>query len=193
MLKRLTYTAQMFLRYRRKLAEIDAQTPPLFSLLHLEPKTLKRQGVKILVLDFDGVLAAHGETAPSPQAIKWLGACIDEFGAPQMFILTNKPFSARLAYFRHFCPQLRLVKNVRKKPYPDGLYQIMEQTKIPPSAILIVDDRLLTGILAGCIARVQVAYIKQAATDFSRRPLQELFFMSLRKMERAAIKPFRAR
>jgi hypothetical protein len=52
---------------------------------------------------------------------------------------------------------------------------------------MLVDDRLLTGGLAACIAKVSITYITRPIVLLSKRPLSELFFMMLRFWERRLI------
>ena len=42
------------------------------NITKIKPKSLQQQGNKVLVLDFDGVLAAHGQNTLNPEIIKWL-------------------------------------------------------------------------------------------------------------------------
>jgi hypothetical protein len=53
--------------------------------------------------------------------------------------------------------------------------------------LMLIDDRLLTGVLAACLANVSVAYITYPYVQLSKRPLPEMFFMVLRSLERYLI------
>jgi predicted HAD superfamily phosphohydrolase YqeG len=182
-IKRLAYSVQMGWRYRKQLQQIYQNTPKL-QLSHLAPEKLQQQGVEILVLDFDGVLAAHGEIFPTLECQTWLQRCVEVFGAAQIFILSNKPLPSRIKYFAENFAGVRCIAGVRKKPYPDGLQQVIALSGRAPPQILLADDRLLTGVLAGCIAEVQVSYITQPYIQLRRRPVQESFFTFLRVSER---------
>lgn len=180
---RLIYTARMGWQHRRQLKQIYQQTK-LQQLCELIPERLQQQGVNVLVLDFDGVLAADGELEPTAECQNWLRHCVQIFGAAQIFILSNKPLPHRIAFFTTHFADVRCIAGVRKKPYPDGLQQIMELTAQSPQQILLADDRLLTGVLAGCIAQIQVCYITRPYVQLYNRPLSESFFISLRFFER---------
>ena len=182
--KRLVFSVRMLHRYRHALAEIYYQSPRHYSLYQLSPTQLKQQGVKVLVLDFDGVLAAHGELQPVEELRHWLLECANVFGGEQIFVLSNKPLPSRIDYFNHHYPGIRYITEVKKKPYPDGLEKIIALTGFSPGALRLVDDRLLTGALAGCIAQVPIIYISKPYIDWSKRPVQELFFTTLRSFER---------
>jgi predicted HAD superfamily phosphohydrolase YqeG len=186
-LDRWWFTLQMGYRYRQALAKIYRTTPPQQQLCQLSPIKLKQQGITVIVLDFDGVLAAHGESLPAQEIHSWLQACIKCFGAQQVFVLSNKPLVSRIAYFNCHYQGVRYITAVRKKPYPDGLKTIMALTKQSSHQVMLIDDRLLTGVLAACLANVSVTYITYPYVQLSKRPLPEIFFMVLRSLERQLI------
>ena len=173
---------------RKKLAQVLRETPSGSSIECLDPARLTAGGITALALDFDGVLAPHGFPAPLPEAQEWLARCSEVFGADRIFILSNKPTEARKAWFMENFPELRFISGVRKKPYPDGLKKAGELARVPLSAILMVDDRLLTGCLAALIAGARPLYIRRPCISFRHRPLAELFFMLVRAGERALVR-----
>lgn len=171
-------------RHRRRLKRILKDTPPDRSILTLEPAALKAEGIAALALDFDGVLSHHGAAEPLPEAVAWLRRCEPVFGGERVFILSNKPTEARRSWFAEHFPQIRFISGVRKKPFPDGLDKTGELAKVPLSAILMVDDRLLTGCLAAINAGAQPCYVRRPYSSLRQRPLTELFFRLLRAGER---------
>jgi len=183
MLNRFLYSLHMGWRYRQQLAMILRQTPPNQGCIDVQPTDWLNKA-KVWVLDFDGVLAAHGELKAHAEVEIWLDQCVDCWGAEQIFILSNKPIPARLHYFEQRYPSIHFVINVAKKPYPDGLQTISRQTGLAISQLVLLDDRLLTGILAACIAGAQAIYISRAYTNKSKRPIKEAFFALLRYLER---------
>ncbi|MEN8217349.1 MAG: hypothetical protein ABFS56_13470 [Pseudomonadota bacterium] len=187
LLKRIVFSLRMLHRYRHALAEIYHTSPRNCRLDQISPATLKLKGVAVLVLDFDGVLAAHGEPHPAEELHHWLHECINTFGPKQVFVLSNKPLASRIAYFKRHYPGVRCIADVKKKPYPDGLQKIIALSGQPAEAVMLVDDRLLTGGLAACIAKVSITYITRPIVLLSKRPLSELFFMMLRFWERRLI------
>ncbi len=174
--------------YRRTLSRLMRETPQDTGVLSLNPETLKASGVAALALDFDGVLAHHGAPAPLPETIEWLKRCVSVFGGDKIFILSNKPTEGRRQWFSAHFPAVRFIAGVRKKPYPDGLKKTGELTGVPLSAVLMVDDRLLTGCLAAINAGARPCYIRQPYVSFRHRPATELFFMLLRRIERGFVK-----
>jgi predicted HAD superfamily phosphohydrolase YqeG len=189
MLQRFKYTLKMLWRYRAMLKAY--RHDPLLhttSVIKLNPSALKLRGIRILVLDFDGVLASHGETLIEKEIQPWLQDCLMVFGHGNLFILSNKPTEVRLQYFNQFFPGIIFVKAKRKKPYPDGLLEILALKKeTRPEVLLMVDDRLFTGILAAIIANTRACYITKPLISLTKRPFHELFFMGLRALEHLII------
>ena len=153
----------------------------------MDPVELAAQGVTVLVLDFDGVLAPHGAEVPLPEVEAWLRRCAMLFREGRLFILSNRPDPTRADYFRRRFPGIGFVSGVRKKPFPDGLQRIMALSGAAPGQVVILDDRLLTGVLGGVLAGVGVIYITAPYVSLGQRPLAEGFFMLLRSVERALV------
>jgi len=156
----------------------------------LIPGDWKTRGISVLALDFDGVLAPHGETIPLPAMCSWLKNCLTHFTPDQVFILSNCPSPARIQYFNATFPGIRFISGVQKKPYPDGLAKIIEIKQVGAHEVMLVDDRLLTGGLAACLAGTQVTYIQRPYIALAKRPIKELFFIILRRLEKHFIKRF---
>ena len=87
----------------------------------------------------------------------------------------------------HYFSGIRMVAADLKKPFPDGILNILALTHIEPEALLVIDDRLLTGVLAAVIANVPACYVVSPIVCLACRPVQELFFMLLRRLERAIV------
>ena len=175
-------------RYRRELRRLFAGTASTTTILELEPEVVHSSGITVLALDFDGVLAGHGAPVPLPDAVEWLKRCEAVFGGEQMYILSNKPTEGRRRWFAEQFPAMRFISGVRKKPYPDGLIKTAELSGVPSSAIMMVDDRMLTGCLAALVAGSRPCYIRRPYTSFRYRPVAELFFRVLRSSERLFVR-----
>ncbi|GAM10495.1 hypothetical protein OR1_02784 [Geobacter sp. OR-1] len=174
-------------RNRQKLASILRASPRDRETHAISPEALKQSGVTVLALDFDGVLAPHGRPEPVAEITEWLANCCTVFGPDRIYILSNKPTRERIDWFNSRFPGMRFISGVRKKPYPDGLDKVIEQAAATPAEVILLDDRLLTGVLATCLAGTRVAYINRPYTDFRNNPVQELFFAALRTVERILI------
>ncbi len=138
----------------------------------------------MLALDFDGVLSPHGNPEPLPEATAWLARCGTVFGEERLFILSNKPSPERIDWFRSRFPGIRFIAGVRKKPYPDGLLTVIREASVRPDEVMLIDDRLLTGVLATCLAGTKIGYINAPYVNIGARPMQEFFFIVVRAVER---------
>jgi len=182
MLSRLFYSLHHAFAHRRCLASVSTAK----TICDIDINSLKNQEIKIIVLDFDGVLAAHGEIFPQSDAQQWLIKCIAIFGKDQVFILSNNPFAERQRYFEEL--GVRFITGFKKKPYPDGLNFIISQTNENKEKIVLIDDRLLTGILATCLAQTQGILITKPYCNFSKHLIKESFFSFLRFIEKLFVK-----
>ena len=64
---------------------------------------------------------------------------------------------------------------------------IGELARVPLSHLLMVDDRLLTGCLAAINAGARPCYIRRPYASYRHRPVAELFFSLLRRVERILV------
>jgi len=149
---------------------------------------LKQTGASIVVLDYDGVLAPHGVNELSSDMINWIILIITEFSEANIYILTNKPKTSRCAYLRTIFPNIRFITGKKKKPFPHGLMALKNMADCKISDIVLLDDRLLTGGLATCIAGTKFIYIKKPLVSLAHNYIAEVFFIVLRYMERFFVK-----
>lgn len=154
------------------------------SIIEITGKKLDKANAAVLILDFDGVLANHGADRPLPEVEAWLKQLCLEIGEWRIAILTNKPLPKRKAYFAKYFPLIHIVQDVRKKPYPDGILEVAKYKGVDPHRVVLVDDRILTGMLATCLSFSQGWYFCRPYCNFWRRPVKELFFSFLRVVER---------
>lgn len=165
-----------------------ADTPLPARLCDYTPQQLAARGIRALALDFDGVLAPHGADQPLPVMVAWLQQATKVFGEERVVILSNRPVGPRVVWFAEQFPGVRFISGVRKKPYPDGLIQTGELTATPLSAILMADDRLLTGCLAALCAGAVPCYVRHPYICMSGNAGKELFFALLRCAERIFVR-----
>jgi predicted HAD superfamily phosphohydrolase YqeG len=151
------------------------------TIVDLDLASLHAAGVTTLILDFDGVLNSHGENSVDPLVFDWLTSCQTQF---KVYILSNKPTMVRQAYFASNFPAIGFICALQKKPYIAGILQIGQLSGSIGQQMLIVDDRLLTGVLAGYLAGIKATLIQAPMVNFKRRPIHEAFFLILRVLER---------
>lgn len=183
-MKRALFTLRQYVSHRQTLRHfLSKATQSCATILEVTPALLEQQKVAILVLDFDGVMAAHNGPVLLPEVFSWLTNLLAAWNKP-IYIFSNKPLPEREAYFKTHFPQVGFIKNVARKPYPEGLIQLAQHTKVESQQILIVDDRLLTGILAAVLAGTQALWIRKPYQDFRRHPVKESVFHLLRFIDR---------
>lgn len=183
LLTRIVYALRMAVRFRASLGRIYREAPPEHPW-DISIQRLRSTGAKVIALDFDGVLAPYDDDRPSTPMMGWLDRCVEQFGGANVFVLSNNPSPARIEFFRQRFPGVRWLTGFRPKPYPDGLERVISLGQVAPWEVLLVDDRLLAGVLCACIAQVNVCYVRRPIVDLSKRTSRELFFMTLRGVER---------
>jgi hypothetical protein len=134
------------------------------------------------------MLAPHGYDEPLPEVITWLKECAGDPHIKRIYIMSNKPTPRRERYFAEHHPELRFVKGVRKKPYPEGLLNIIAAEAVTPGQVLLVDDRLLTGILATVLAGTKCILVTRPYIDFTFKTISEACFVMIRTLEKAFIR-----
>lgn len=184
-MQRFIYTLKKLWQHRSTLKQYcddsNLQTKTIF---HCSLKDLKKAGIEILVLDYDGVLAGHAVDIVEQRVEVWLESTIEIFGEGNVFILSNLPTEHRRDYFTKRFTGINFVTPSRKKPYPDGLLEILTQTQVSPEAMLVVDDRLWTGILGSISVGARGLWVTSPTMDFTKHPIQEVIFVLIRKIER---------
>lgn len=185
MFKRYWFAIKEGFRLRQNLKSfLSDPNKSINALSEITPERLDQHAIAILILDFDGVLANHGADKPLPEVEHWLKSLSQTIGEQRIAILTNKPTLARIQYFAKYFPSIHFVQGVRKKPYPDGILEVAQYRGLPPHRVLLVDDRLLTGMLATCLAYSQGWYFRRPFANYWRHPFKEGFFSLLRSLER---------
>lgn len=83
-----------------------------------------KKNIKVLALDFDGVLAPHGYNEPVQSVNRWLAKMINNAYLKSIYIYSNKPTESRKLFFEENYPDIKYLYNVLPKPYPNGLCDI---------------------------------------------------------------------
>lgn len=188
---RTLYTIAQAWCYKQQLKDFMKDTKlQIINVCDISPEYLVSLGVTVLILDYDGVLAAHGEPTPKEQVMVWLRQFSVVYAPHQIYILSNKPTIERKEFFQIHLPQITFITAKRKKPYPDGILQIISMSGANPEQLLLVDDRLGTGILATLIAGTKGLWLTRPYINIKTHPLIESGIIILRWLERTAIALF---
>ena len=83
MSSRILFTLKQAWRYRSQLRAFHSRSIP--SLQDLNFHHHQQAGIKVLVLDFDGVLAPHGNIEPQSHIIPILKKAAETFGEENVF------------------------------------------------------------------------------------------------------------
>jgi HAD superfamily phosphatase (TIGR01668 family) len=191
MIYRIIYACVQAWRYRSALASyIHNHDLQVASVVDVKPQKLFEQGIQSLIIDFDGVLASHGEIEPTVIATQWLRECCKVFGPNRIFILSNRPTLERKHYFAKYFVGLNFVVATHKKPFPHSILKIIKTTKLSPEEILVLDDRLLTGILAAIISKVRAYLITEPFVDHQHCHKRESIYAFVRRLESAIFRHY---
>ena len=177
-MNRILFSLQQAFKQRVGLKKIKT----IKTICDIDALALKEQGVKVLALDYDGVLTVHNGLQLSGDVDAWLRKALEIFG-DKVFVLSNQPKPERMAYFKKEFPSASFIV-AKKKPYPDGLQVIIKQAGVYPEEVVLVDDRLLTGGLACVLAGCQCLLVTKPYQDFKNHFFYEVAFASLRIAER---------
>jgi uncharacterized protein len=187
-MKRLIYSIWKTFIHRKDLLKIKQGRQSINGVISISKPFLDDKNIDVLVLDFDGVMAPHGEDIPCKEVIDWLNRLLINFDENKVYILSNRPTIERKLFFKEYFPNITFISGVRKKPYPDGLELVAKISGVKNSNIALVDDRLLTGCLSCVIAGSQAIWVTQAYTNFTKSVISESFFKALRWLDKIVIR-----
>lgn len=179
-----------FFKNRKLLRYLEYSEDQITSL---DLNKLKQQNIKALIIDFDGVLAAESQPTPLPEAISWLEQAIEAFGVNKIFIFSNNPTIVRQQFFEKYFNNHIIFIIAKPKPDIEGLsyaFNYLQKTSsvnIEKSQILMLDDRLATGILAAKIFGIASCLIQQPYVNLKNNFAKELFYIVIRRLERLTI------
>ena len=186
MLSRILFTWRAARKFKKELKIFYLNsTNHLECIESLSLKFLIEKNIKLLILDFDGVLAPHGAFKPEGVVQIWMENLFKN--KPKdltVAVLSNLPRQERYLFFKDHFSELIWVCGVKKKPYPEGILKLSHNKKVAPENICLVDDRLLTGILASLLAGTQALLITQPRNNFKQHFFKESFFSILRQLEK---------
>lgn len=183
-MKRFIYSLKKSLLHANDLSFFLKKQGKIKSLLEIDPDFLKREKIKVLALDFDGVLSPYAAFSPTKTLQVWLETLSQNWSG-KIFILSNKPFPARQDFMQQHFPHIQFITHVAKKPYPAGLLRIIEEAHCQASEVLMIDDRLLTGILAAQIAQTKALLISHPLRQWrGQQGFHEVFFSCLRWLDK---------
>jgi len=178
MIQRILFSFLEGIKHRAQLKTI----PYIDNITSIDWQAQWDAGIRVVVLDFDGVLAADRQQQLCESICAVLLTIIGIYGS-HVYIFSNQPTPQRQAYFAEHFPHIQFLV-AKQKPYPDGLLSVIIQEQVSPEKIVLVDDRVLTGGLAATLAGIECILIKNPTISFSDNPLREIVFFIIRIIER---------
>lgn len=178
MIERFIFAVREALKHKKELKAL----PYAKNIVSIDWQALHQSGVSVVVLDFDGVLAADKKKELYEGVNAILNTVQAIFGN-HVYIFSNQPTLQRQAYFAEYFPNIQFLI-AKQKPYPDGLLSVIMREQVSPEKIVLVDDRVLTGGLASVLAGTQCILIEKPYICFYSNMVRELLFMSIRAVER---------
>lgn len=179
-LQRVIFAIKQGVSHKDELYSIRQNATRTLADIHLT--RLKHKGIQTLIFDYDGILASHGKPEPDETGLALLKTAGTLF--EHIFILSNKPNETRQTYFATHFPSIDFIVAKQKKPYPDGINEILSKTNVSAKNTCLIDDRLTTGCLAAVLTGIQIIYILKPTTDYAYDFINECLFAIIRKVER---------
>ena len=155
------------------------------SVLELTPNFLQQHQVQGLIFDFDGVLNGDSYLYPTKKIAQYLHEICEIY---PVAIYSNANLPKRKEYIKEHFPKIFWVDIPPKKPSPDSLLSLCRHWDLPAASLLMVDDRLLTGGLSAFRAKTQFAHVSTPLTSYKTNLVREIFFSSIRLVEKALVK-----
>lgn len=154
------------------------------TVLDLTAADLNQEKIRLLALDFDGVLSAHGSDRPTPAVNAWLRALAADYPEKQICIYSNHVFPARTAYMQSHFPEITVIDYRHRKPNPSDLQHLLQQRQLRPEQALVIDDRITSGFLAAVSIGAQARLVDHPLIDTGKARWKEYGFMCVRQVEK---------
>ena len=126
------------------------------SIFDIEPATLARRGVKLLLADLDNTLVPYGVPEPTDQVRAWTRSLADH--GVTLFILSNNRHPGRPERFSNALG-VPFIGHAGK-PKPASFFLAMERMGCTPAQTAIVGDQIFTDILGGSRAGVTTLLVE---------------------------------
>ena len=125
------------------------------SVTALSPQDLERQGVKLLMLDFDNTIVPYTTNQPTERMAAWL----QELKASQIKLCVVS--NSKKERVKIFCKtwEIDCITHA-KKPFPKGIRQCLNQYQISAESCAIAGDQIYTDVLGGNCAGIHSILVK---------------------------------
>jgi HAD superfamily phosphatase (TIGR01668 family) len=125
------------------------------SLADITPEFLNRQGIDLLMLDFDNTIVPYTTDTPTPLMEQWLMDAA-EWEIPVCVVSNSKNDRVR-----RFCAHYGLPCITHaKKPFTKGIRECLSRYGLPKENCALAGDQIYTDVLGGNSAGVQSILVK---------------------------------
>jgi HAD superfamily phosphatase (TIGR01668 family) len=124
-------------------------------LTDLTPEFLQKQGIRLLMLDFDNTIVPYTTNIPTEEMEVWLRHMASS--GIQLCVVSN----SKRDRVRLFCREYGLACITHaKKPFSKGIKECLARYDIVPAQAALVGDQIFTDTLGGNCAGVKTILVK---------------------------------
>ena len=149
------------------------------ALTQISPEYLHRQGIRLLMLDFDNTIVPYTTNEPTPEMAAWLGAM--QASGIGLCVVSN----SRKPRVVTFCEKYGLdCITHAKKPFSRGIRACLARFSLEPARCALVGDQIYTDVLGANCAGVQsilISAIHNHTIWLKLRHVAELPFIAIGK------------
>ena len=150
------------------------------SLTDLTPDFLERQGIRLLMLDFDNTRVPYTTNVPTDKMEAWLRRMV--LSGITLCVVSNSTKDR----VRIFCDRYGIACITHaKKPFSKGIKECLTQFEMAPEQAALVGDQIFTDTLGGNCAGVKTVLVKAIDNhNFwlkARHVLEKPFIFAARK------------
>ena len=117
------------------------------SLADITPEFLNRQGIDLLMLDFDNTIVPYTTNIPTPDMEIWL-RCMVRVGVKLCVVSNSKKDRVRVFCRKYGIPCITHAK----KPFSKGIRECLDMFEMQPERCALVGDQIFTDTLgANCV------------------------------------------
>ena len=125
------------------------------SLTDITPALLEREGIRLLMLDFDNTIVPYTTSTPTPDMEIWL-RCMTRVGVQLCVVSNSKKPRVRVFCQKYGIPCITHAN----KPFPKGIKECLAKYQIYPQDCALVGDQIFTDVLGANCAGVRSILIK---------------------------------
>lgn len=125
------------------------------SLTDLTPDFLERQGISLLMLDFDNTIVPYTTNVPTDKMEVWLRRMV--LSGITLCVVSNSTKDR----VRIFCDRYGIACITHaKKPFSKGIRECLERFDCKPEEAMLIGDQIFTDTLGGNCCGVKTVLVK---------------------------------